>query len=489
MGLGLAWGWRASEALVLGLAISVASTVVLLRALEDRGLLDSVHGHVAIGWLIVEDLFTVLVLVLLPALAVPLGGHSGEGLAATAGGGNVLVVLVLALGKAAVFVVLMLYGGTRVVPWMLAQVARSGSRELFTLGVLAVALGVAFAAAELFGVSLALGAFLAGVVLAESDLSHQAAADALPMRDAFAVLFFVSVGMLFDPAILLDAPVRVAEVVGVIVVGKALAAFCIVAVFGHPVRTGLIVAAGLAQIGEFSFILIGLGGALGLFPEEGRNLVLAGALLSITLNPLLFQAIDPLEGWLRGRPRLAALLAHRSRELAKLPAEAGTLRGHAILCGHGRVGSIVAEALERRGFHYIVIEQNRRTVEALRARGVPALYGDAGNAAVLAHAGMETARVLVVAVPDAATVRQVAEHARGANPRLPVVVRTHSAGERDHLREAGVAAAVLGEQELALELTRYTLHRFGVSANEVRAILGGLRHRGQPAAHHRMAEE
>jgi monovalent cation:H+ antiporter-2, CPA2 family len=490
LGLALAWGWAPGEGLVLGLAIAVASTVVLLRALEDRGVLDSVPGHVAIGWLIVEDLFTVLVLVLLPALAVPLGGQAGEGLA-TAGGDHVALVLALALAKAAVFVVLMLYGGTRAVPWLLAQVARTGSRELFTLGVLAIALGIAFAAAELFGVSLALGAFLAGVVLAESDLSHQAANDALPMRDAFAVLFFVSVGMLFDPAVLLEAPGRVAAIVAIVVVGKALAAFGLVAIFGYPVRTGLTVGAGLAQVGEFSFILISLGAALSLFPPEGQSLVLATALLSITLNPLLFRAIDPVEAWLRGRPRLMALLARQGRALTTLPADDGPLRGHAVLCGHGRVGRIVAEALELRGFRYVVIEENRRVVEALRAREVPALYGDAGSPTLLGHAGLGAARVLVVAIPDAAAVRQVVAYARAAHPRLPVVVRTHSETERDQLRAAGVGEAVLGEQELALELTRYTLQRFGVSANEVRAMLTGLRRRSQPPAHRRpaLAEE
>lgn len=280
------WGWSFGEALVLGLAISVASTVVLLRALEGRGELETENGHVAIGWLIVEDLFTVLVLVLLPALAGPLGGEGGSG--------NVFATLAIALVKAVAFVLLMLFVGARVVPWLLGRVAGTGSRELFTLGVLAIALGIAYGSAEFFSVSLALGAFLAGAVVNGSDLSHRAAEDALPMRDAFAVLFFVSVGMLFDPAVLVDAPGRVLSILLIIIAGKALAAFLIVRLLRRPVTTGLVAAAGLAQVGEFSFILAGLGGALGIFPAEGTNLVLAGALLSITLNPFLFAAIDPL---------------------------------------------------------------------------------------------------------------------------------------------------------------------------------------------------
>lgn len=292
--LALWWGWTPGEALVLGLTVSVASTIVLLRALENRRELDVPRGHIAIGWLIVEDLFTVLVLVLLPALAGPLGGNGS--------GGNPVAALALAVVKAAAFVALMLFAGVRAVPWLLVRVQRTGSRELFTLGVLAIALGIAYGSAKWFGVSLALGAFLAGVVVNGSELSHRVAEEALPLRDAFAVLFFVSVGMLFDPTVIVDAPGRVAAILAVIMAGKALSAFCIVALAGYSSRTGLTVAASLAQIGEFSFILAEVGRALGLFPENGANLVLAGALLSITLNPLLFAAIEPLERWLRRTP-------------------------------------------------------------------------------------------------------------------------------------------------------------------------------------------
>ena len=291
--IAMAWGWSLGTGLVFGLALSVASTVVLLRALEERNALDSENGRIAVGWLIVEDLAMVLALVLLPALGESLGAEP-RGFAAHAAGGSVAMALALTLGKVAVFIALVLLVGTRAVPWLLAQVARTGSRELFTLAVLALALGIAYGSAELFGVSFALGAFFAGVVLSESELSHQAAADSLPLQDAFAVLFLVSVGMLFDPTIMVREPLPVLAVVLVILLGKSLAAFAIVLAFAYPIRTALTVSASLAQIGEFSFILAGLGIALRLLPPEGRDLILSGALLSITLNPFVFAAIGPL---------------------------------------------------------------------------------------------------------------------------------------------------------------------------------------------------
>jgi CPA2 family monovalent cation:H+ antiporter-2 len=288
------WGWPLGAALVFGLALSVASTVVLLRALEERDALHSVDGRLAVGWLIVEDLVTVLVLVLLPALAAPLGGAPPDGQAlgraGSAGSGQLVLTLGLTLGKVAVFALLMLVAGVRAFPWLLDRVARTGSRELFTVAVLAIALGVAVGSAALFGVSLALGAFFAGVVVNASDHSHRAAADVQPLQDAFAALFFVAIGMLFDPAVLVRQPLRVLAVLAIIIVGKWLAAFAIVRLFGYPVTTALTVSAALAQIGEFSFILAGLGQALGLLPPEGQSLIVAGALLSITLNPLLFRA-------------------------------------------------------------------------------------------------------------------------------------------------------------------------------------------------------
>ncbi|MGH2366856.1 MAG: NAD-binding protein, partial [Chloroflexota bacterium] len=310
-----------------------------------------------------------------------------------------------------------------------------------------------------------------------SDLSHQAAADAPPLRDAFAVLFFVSVGMLFDPSVLLANPGRALAVLAIVIIVKPLVAFLIVATVGYPVRTGLVVAAGLAQIGEFSFILAELGRALGLLPEEGYSLVLVGALLSITLNPLLFRGIEPVERWLRGRPAVAAWLNRGGGALIAIPAQhdEDSLRGHAVLCGYGRVGSIIGQALERRGFTYVVVEQNRRQVEALRQRGVTALYGDAATPALLAHANVAQARLLVIAIPDPSGVRQIVEYAHSRNAHLDIVARTHSEREWAHLRDAGVGEAVLGERELALEMMRYALRRFGVSAIEVQATIAGLR--------------
>jgi len=461
-----AWGWSWGAGMVFGLSLSVASTVVLLRALEQRGLMDSAEGRIAVGWLIVEDLAMVLALVLLPALAGPLGGtvdaaHGAHG--ASAGGGSVGMAVLTTLGKVAAFLAVMFVVGRRAVPWLLNRVARTGSRELFTLGVLAVALGVAFGAASLFDVSFALGAFFAGMVISESDLSHQASADALPFQDAFAVLFFVSVGMLFDPAVLVRQPLQVLGVVLIVLVGKSLAALLIVLLFRYPVRTALVVAASLAQIGEFSFILAGLGVALGLLPQEGHSLILAGALLSITANPLIFNTVAPLERWVRARPALADALERPAGVLAELSApEREGLRDHAVLIGHGRVGAPVARALERQGIPYVVVEQNREAVEALRARGMTALYGDATRPGILDHAHLERARLLVVSAPDAFQARLILEHARKVNPGIDTVVRTHSDQERAHLESIGVGRAVVGERELALAIVRYVFGSYGV---------------------------
>ena len=454
------WGWTWGQGMVFGLALSVASTVVLLRALEERGLVDSAEGRIAVGWLIVEDLAMVLALVLLPALAGVLGGTPPEG----GGGGSVAAAVGVTLAKVGAFLVLMFVVGRRAVPWLLARVARTGSRELFTLGVLAVAMGVAVGAAGLFGVSFALGAFFAGVVISESDLSHQAAADALPFQDAFAVLFFVSVGMLFDPWVLVRQPLQVLAVVLIIVVGKSLAALGIVLLFRYPARTALIVAASLAQIGEFSFILAGLGMALDLLPKEGQSLILAGALLSITLNPLAFGAATWLERWVRRHPRLAGALERPAGALAELPqgvSEEG-MRDHAVLIGHGRVGAPVARALEQRGIPYVVVEQNREEAEALRARGIVAIYGDATRPGILHPAHLERARLVVVSAPDALGTRMILDHVREVNPGIDTVVRTHSDEERRHLERAGVGRAVVGERELALAIIRYAFGSFGI---------------------------
>ena len=341
------WNWSWGGALVFGLSLSVASTVVLLRALEERGQLDSSEGRIAVGWLIVEDLAMVLALVLLPAIAAPAAGAAQE-----AGAGSLALAIALTLGKVVVFVAFMFLIGRRAVPWLLAQVARVGSRELFTLCILAVALGIALGAAALFGVSFALGAFFAGVVVSESDLSHRVASDALPLQDAFAVLFFVSVGMLLNPAVLVQRPLQVLLVLLIIVVGKAVAAFGIVLAFRHPVRTALTISASLAQIGEFSFILVGLGISLHLLPVDARDLVLAGAILSITLNPLLFSAIEPLARWLNARPRLLEALERPPTGALAAIAELTqpALANHAVIVGYGRVGERSARRWPRPGF-------------------------------------------------------------------------------------------------------------------------------------------
>ena len=481
--LGVALGWGLGGGLVLGLAVSVASTVVLLRALMDRGDLDTAQGRIAVGWLIVEDLFTVVVLVLLPTIAPMLGGAVDDRAASSFGP---IGELAIALGKAAIFAALMIVAGARVVPWLLHQVAREGSRELFTLAVLAIALGIAYLSSAVFGVSFALGAFLAGAVVGESDMSHQAAQDALPLRDAFSVLFFVSVGMLLDPAFLFAQPLAIVAVLLLVVVAKALAAFVIVALAGYPVRVGLTVAAGLAQIGEFSFILGTVGLSLGLLPPDGFQLIVAGALLSITMNPFLFRAIDPLEVRLRRSGPLRRLTARRAGDLARLDHdEAETLSQHAVIAGYGRVGRLIAPALERRGFHYVVVTQQRDEVDALRDRGVPAIFGDATNPEVLELAHLERARVLIIASADHHEARSIVDHARRMKPELDVIVRTDSDSEAARLRAAGPRVQPIhGERELAVQMARYTLRRFGVSAAEAEAIAQGLRDRSrgtQPA--------
>ncbi|MDQ2673319.1 MAG: cation:proton antiporter [Chloroflexota bacterium] len=475
LGIGLAsmLGWGLASGVVLGIALSVASTVVLLRALMQRNALDSIHGRAAVGWLIVEDIFTVLVLVLLPGFALFVQGD--------ASGGGVLLPLLEAVAKAAALAIVMVLVGARVVPWLLVQVARDGSQEMFTLAILAAALGIAFASSAIFGVSLALGAFLAGAVVGETDLSHKAAADALPLRDAFAVLFFVSVGMLLDPGYLLANPLAILAVVALVVIGKSLAAVTIVAILGYPVRTGLTVGAGLAQVGEFSFILATAGVGLGLLPEEAYQLVVAGALISITLNPLIFAAVDPIDAWLKARPGLRRHLDRGGGRLARPAPNEEPLSGHAVICGWGRVGRTVARALEQRGFAYVVVEEHRRTVEALRERGVSALYGDIADASLLEYAGIQRARVLVFAAYDPPAAEFAVEHARRVNQRIEIVVRVETPEEAKRLLDRGATQTVEGERELAVQMARYTLRRFGVTGREVEAIAQGLRRRPEPA--------
>ncbi|MFN7184583.1 MAG: YbaL family putative K(+) efflux transporter [Thermomonas haemolytica] len=421
-------GWSHAAGLVFGLALSVASTVVLLRALEDRRLLDTGKGRVAVGWLIVEDLAMVLALVLLPAL----GDHD-------AGAGRLGLALLLTLLKVGGFVALMLLVGRRLIPRLLEGVAGTGSRELFTLCVLAVAMGVAFGAAELFGVSFALGAFFAGMLLNESEFGHKAANDSLPLRDAFAVLFFVSVGMLFDPLILIEHPLHVLATLLIIVLGKSLAAWAIVRAFGKPNDTAFTIAASLAQIGEFSFILAGLGIALGLLPAEGRDLILAGALLSIIANPLLFS-------WLE---RKAARDAARREDAAPLPED---LAGHVILVGYGRVGRHLAQLLHERGVPLVLVEADRERALAARAQGLACVHGNAADQRVLQEAHPERAHLGILAVPNALEAGEVVARMKAANPMISVLARAHSDTEVQHLLAHGADAAVLAERELAYSL-------------------------------------
>ncbi|WP_105101999.1 YbaL family putative K(+) efflux transporter [Microbulbifer pacificus] len=458
------WGWDIGACLVFGLALSVASTVVLLRALEVRGLLDTVNGRIAVGWLVVEDLVMVFVLVILPALAGWLGGTPADSphTLVDTEAGNLAFTVAVTLGKVGIFVALMLVGGRRLFPWLLWQVARTGSRELFTLAVVATAMGIAYFSSVIFGVSFALGAFFAGMVLRESALSHRAAEESLPLRDAFAVLFFVSVGMLFDPAMLLEAPAKILAVVAIIVFGKTLAAFGLVLLFRYPLNTALTVSASLAQIGEFSFILAGLGASLGLLSAEGQNLILAGALISITLNPLLFNAVEPLQRWIRGRSRLARFMERSSDPLAELPmtTDLRKLTGHAVVVGYGDVGSRVSNSLARAGISIVVAEQSRELVEQLRERGLAAVSGDAAEPEVLIQAHVARARLLIVTIPDSLRARRMIETASLLKPDIQVLARASGDEDARMLARDGAAGVFVREQALARAISESAIELF-----------------------------
>ncbi|MBO9872375.1 MULTISPECIES: YbaL family putative K(+) efflux transporter [Xanthomonas] len=445
LGWGLAWsmGWPTLHGLVFGLALSVASTVVLLRAMEERRLLETQRGRIAVGWLIVEDLVMVLALVLLPALADALGGKGADT-------GAILGALGVTLLKMAAFVAVMLVVGRRAIPWALEKVAATGSRELFTLSVLAIALGVAFGSATLFGVSFALGAFFAGMLLKESELSHKAANDSLPLRDAFAVLFFVSVGMLFDPHILVEHPWQVLATFLTITVGKSLAAFVIVRAFGHPTGIALTISTSLAQIGEFSFILAGLGVSLAILPETGRDLILAGALLSIIANPLLFSWLD------RWQAR-QAVEAPVTVEPELPPGPSLDLADHAIVIGYGRVGSALAAVLRERGVPVLVIDDNRDHVERAHADGIPGIRGSAAADRVLAEAHPEKAKIAILAIPQPLEAGEALAKLRALNPALTLLARAHSDAEVKHLLDHGADGTVMAERELAYSLAEMVM--------------------------------
>ncbi|CAO3428091.1 cation:proton antiporter domain-containing protein [Azospirillum doebereinerae] len=526
-GLGVALGWHWVSGVVFGLALSVASTVVLLRALQERRLVQTERGRIAVGWLIVEDLAMVLALVLIPAVAGAVTGNGGGdgpfGLGLTG-------VLLVTLGKVAAFVAFMLIVGRRVIPWVLHWVAHTGSRELFRLAVLAIALGVAFGAAALFGVSFALGAFFAGMILSESALSQRAAEETLPLRDAFAVLFFVSVGMLFDPSIVLRAPLELAATLLIILVGKSLAAFLIVRAFGRKTGTALTISASLAQIGEFSFILAGLGVSLKILPEVGQDLILAGAILSIFINPVLFALVSHVTAAAADEaakkpavpkpagpaPALAAIAVPTAAAVetvepppavvafakpaeppvpvapveppASIPAhtahtpapvsepeepehdlQATILHGHTVVIGYGRVGSFVGAGLRESGVPFLVIEDRTDPSKAARRDGAEVLFGNAADPLILQAANLATARRLIVVIPNAFECGQVVEQARVANPTLEILARAHSDAEVEHLRKCGATHTIMGEREIARAMLRL------VSAGDGAAEDGGAR--------------
>jgi monovalent cation:H+ antiporter-2, CPA2 family len=447
LGLGLAWllGWTVSGGIVFGLALSVASTVVLLRALQERRLVATERGRIAVGWLVVEDFATILALVLLPTLANLAKDGGGAGVI------DLIVPILLTLAKVSAFVAVMLIIGKRVIPLIMHYVAHTGSRELFRLAVLAIALGVAYGASTLFDVSFALGAFFAGIILAESELSQRAANEILPLRDAFAVLFFVSVGMLVNPMIVVNDPIALIATLLIVVVGKSVAAFAIMRAFGHPSSAALTISASLAQIGEFSFILAALGVALGLLPERGQDLILATAIISILLNPALFAGLDRL----LARRQAAAQRAEPARAPeppAREPMPQTALSDHVVLIGHGRVGRIVAGGIHTRQLPLLLVESDPALANKLKAAGFEVINGNAADPAVIKAANLKEARCLLVAIPDAFEGGQVVQQARAINSELPIIARSHSDEETVHLKAHGASKVIMGEEEIGLAM-------------------------------------
>lgn len=461
LGFGLTqlWGWSLSASLILGLAISIASTVVLLRGLEDQGLLNTVSGRVAVGWLVVEDIATVIILVVLRAV--------GEGQ------GSLFETIALTLAKAGIFVALMLFAGARFVPWLFARMAFTGSRELFILTVLVVALGTAFAASEFFGVSLALGAFLAGVTVSESTTSYQVGADILPFREVFSILFFVSVGMLVNPLYLVANAGHVLAVTGLIVLAKPLIAALIGFVLPYPARTALVVGAGLSQIGEFSFLLGTSAVALNILSSDQYSLILAGAVLSIVVNPLMFRAVNPIEAWLKRNPALWKRLNHHGPDV---PVSQEPFENHVVVVGYGRVGHHVVDVLEYLNIPRLVVDADAKRVAEVERLGVPTLYGDAANSEVLRHAGLEHARALVITVPDEVTAEVVVAQARKFCPNLSIIARAGTQKGVVRLSELGAQDVIHPELEGGLEIVRHTLLRLGLPPLQVQKYTDIVRH-------------
>ncbi|MFA9949571.1 cation:proton antiporter [Dentiradicibacter hellwigii] len=455
--LALAWGWNAGGAIIFGFALSVASTVVVLRGLEAQRALDSMNGRLAVGWLVVQDLIMVFVLVLLPPLASQLGGEQQSW------NDGIWQNLLITVEKMLIFVVLMLVGGRRLIPRLLWLVARTRSRELFTLCVAAAAVSIAYTAARLFSVSFALGAFFAGMVMRESAFSQRATEESLPLREAFSVLFFVSVGMLFDPRILLEDPFQILAMLFLIMLVNPLASAAIVLVFRYPLNTALMLMASLAQIGEFSFILAGLGLNLGLLTMEAQNLILAGALISITFNKLMFFCVPLLQKWILAHPKLARKLERPGDPLAELPmsTEEKFLSGQVVLVGYGKVGQRIARALTEKNIPFVVVEENREIVESLRQRGIAAVGGNAAEPAVLVQAHIARASMLVASASSAVEVQKMIQTARTLNPGIEVIIRGLSEEEADLLAEEHAGRVFLAKEELANSMCAHVLKRFG----------------------------
>ncbi|MFC6052347.1 sodium:proton antiporter [Acinetobacter sp. Ac_877] len=465
MGISMLWGWSFGSALVFGLSLSCASTVVLLKALGDRGLINSVNGKIAVGWLLVEDLVMVLVLVLLPATAVLLGGQA---LSADAANENIWLTLGITLLKVVGFIAFMLIIGKRLVPMIMQVVARLGSRELFTLTVVAAAVSIAFGAYKVFGVSMALGAFFAGMVVKESDFSQRAEAETLPLREIFSILFFVSVGMLFDPRILIEQPLHVLGVVAIIMIGKTIAAMALVLFFRYPINTALTVGASLAQIGEFSFILATLGVSLQLLSLEGQNLILAGALISITLNSFVFSAVEPIQNWIRNRSQLARLLERSGDPLAMLPDAVSQdyLRDQVVIVGHGEVGRRITKTLMERDIKVVIAEENREIVENLREKDIAAVCGLATEPSVLIQAHIQHARLLVLSPMDILDIHKIVDIAKTLNPQIQVLVCAESKAEAEVIRKDNIGEVYFAKEEMAKNMTNHILHQIDIAHHQ-----------------------
>jgi monovalent cation:H+ antiporter-2, CPA2 family len=453
------WGWSVSASLVLGLSISIASTVVLLRGLEDHGLLNTVHGKVAVGWLVLEDLATIAILVLLPVLV--------------ASSDNALLNIGTALLKTCLFVAIMLFVGARLMPWLLKRIAHTRSRELFILAVVALALGTAFAAAELFGVSLALGAFLAGVVIGESDISHQVGAEVTPFRDIFSVLFFVSVGMLVNPTLVLANVGQILLLTLLVVVGKFLLTVLMIFVLPAPGRTLIVVAAGLSQIGEFSFIVGQTGVALGILTQDQYGLILAAALLSIVINPLMFRAIPQFERFIQRVPALRQRMERAAPE--PVPAHQH-MTDHVVIVGYGRVGQHIGHVLQQLKLPFLVVERDAENAENIHKDGVQTLLGDAANSEVLTHAALQDARVLVVTVPDEVAAELIVTAAHDVAPKLPIIARAGTVSGITRLSEAGARHIIHPELEGGLELVRHMLLTLEYPTAQIQRYVDKVRH-------------